>query len=78
MVPHEMIVMKSAGSGSEEWNCPSCGRRLLLRWPPRFERIVLHPGDDRVMHVGARTELSVGDVPEQELRWLSANGILWT
>jgi hypothetical protein len=39
---------------------------------------VLHPGDDRVMHVGARTELSIGDVPEQELRWLSANGILWT
>jgi hypothetical protein len=71
-----MMVVKSGETGAEEWNCPSCGRRLLLRWPPRFERIVLHPGDDRVMHVGART--SIRDVPEQELRWLSANGILWT
>ncbi|MCM4078851.1 hypothetical protein [Paractinoplanes hotanensis] len=47
-----MMVVKSGETGAEEWNCPSCGRRLLLRWPPRFERIVLHPGDDRVIHVG--------------------------
>ena len=74
MVTHEMVVVNSGETGSEEWNCPSCGRRLLLRWPPRFERVVLLPGDDQVMHVGGRRS---GEVPDPELRWLSANGILW-
>ncbi|MCO8274315.1 hypothetical protein M1L60_27315 [Actinoplanes sp. TRM 88003] len=72
-----MTVVKSGETGSEEWDCASCGRRLLLRWPPRFERIVLLPGDDSVVHVGARHDRPVGDVPERELRWLNANGIRW-
>jgi hypothetical protein len=75
--PHEMIVVKSGESGSEEWNCPSCGRRLLLRWPPRFERIVLLPGDDRVLHVGGRNEAPNAGLTDTERTWLGDHGILW-
>ncbi|AGL17009.1 hypothetical protein [Actinoplanes sp. N902-109] len=77
MGPHEMVVSSSAETGAEEWSCPSCGRRLLLRWPPRFERVVLHPGDERVVHVGGRAVPAIDRVTEQERRWLAAYGIVW-
>ena len=83
MGPHEMVVIRS-GEAGEEWRCPSCGRRLLLRWPPRHERIILHPGDDRVVHVGGRGEttptapVTVSEsLTEPERRWLRDNGIAW-
>jgi hypothetical protein len=76
--PHEMIAVTSGEAGSEEWNCPRCGRRLLLRWPPRFSRTVLHPGDDRVPHVGARSEAPpTAELTEPERLWLGELGIAW-
>jgi hypothetical protein len=77
VVSHEMVVVRSEETGAEEWSCPSCGRRLLLRWPPRYERVVLHPGDDRAVHVGGRNEPSTGEVTEPERRWLGSHGIVW-
>lgn len=74
--PHEMEVTGSTETGAEEWNCPSCGRRVLLRWPPRHQRIVLHPGDDRVVHVGGRRPRPAG-ITEPERRWLHELGISW-
>jgi hypothetical protein len=82
--PHQMVVIGRSGTGAEEWGCPSCGRRILLRWPPHHERIILHPGDDQVVHVGGRREVPddpagtpSGELTDQERRWLSACGIVW-
>ncbi|WP_067499579.1 hypothetical protein [Actinoplanes sp. TFC3] len=74
---HEMVVKTCRDTGTEEW-CPRCGRRLLLRWPPRYERVVLHPGDDQVVHVGGRAEAaSLTAITEFEKLWLSEIGIVW-
>jgi hypothetical protein len=83
--PHEMVVTGSSESGAEEWSCRSCTRRVLLRWPPHHERIVLSRGDDRVVHVGGRHERRAGSIDDpaatgltdRERRWLRDNGIAW-
>ena len=84
---HEMIMNGYAESGAEEWYCPACGRRELLRWPPSYERIVLEAGDVGAMHFGAKGGVRVGgitveaarvqDIPPDERRWLWDNGIDW-
>jgi hypothetical protein len=89
MVParHEMILVGSAESGAEEWACPACGRRMMLRWPPDYQKLVLEYGDDTAIHVGGKGGLQVGqavvtpatagDVPSDEQQWLRDNGIDW-
>ena len=84
---HIMILNDRADSGAEEWVCPSCGRRMLLRWPPDYESLVLEHGDDTAIHVGGKGGLQigeiavaptpVGDVPSAERRWLYDSGIDW-
>jgi hypothetical protein len=82
-----MILNGCAESGAEEWACPDCGRRVLLRWPPDFERLILEYGDERAVHVGEKggvrmTGLEVNPSPSLDLssearRCLSDNGIDW-
>lgn len=84
---HEMILNGRAESGAEEWLCPTCGRRMLFRWPPHYEKLVLEHGDDTAIHVGGKGGLRVGeamvapapaaDVPGDERQWLRDNGIDW-
>ena len=84
---HEMILTGRTESGAEEWACPACGRRMLLRWPPDYEKLVLEHGDDTVVHVGGKGGLRVGqaivtpapaaDVPGAERQWLRDHGIDW-
>jgi hypothetical protein len=84
---HEMVLIGPAESGAEEWACPSCGRRMMLRWPPHYEKLVLEHGDENVIHVGAKGGMRMGEVevtpahpvgvPEDELRWLNESGIDW-
>jgi len=84
---HEMILNGHAESGAEEWVCPACGRRVLMRWPPDFERLILEHGDDRAVHVGAKGGVRMSGLevspspspdPSSETRqWLSDNGIDW-
>ena len=90
---HEMILSGQAESGAEEWSCPECGRRMLLRWPPRYEKLVLEHGDDTALHVGGKGGLQVkgvavapapaidptagGDMPGTERRWLRDIGVDW-
>jgi hypothetical protein len=89
---HEMILTGNGESGAEEWVCPTCGRRLLLRWPPNYEKLILEHGDEAAIHVGAKGGLQVGqvaatpapadevlvtEVPEAERQWLKDNGIDW-
>lgn len=84
---HDMVLAGRTESGTEEWMCPTCGRRLLMRWPPRYESIVLDRGDETVVHAGAKggalmreTEVTYGpsaDLSDSEARWLRGNGIDW-
>lgn len=69
---HEMVLEKIHRSGVEEWFCPICGRRFLLRWPPDYLRIVIEPGED-VIHVGGKGNLESSNVeaevdPAEEAR----------
>jgi hypothetical protein len=41
-------------SGAEEWACPTCGRRLVMQWPPAYKRIILEPGDEQAVHAGGK------------------------
>ncbi|MEU8803469.1 hypothetical protein [Spirillospora sp. NPDC048819] len=52
---HEMRMTQAAQSGHEEWACPTCGRRILLRWPPRYDKQIIEPGDEKACHVGSAT-----------------------
>ncbi len=84
---HEMVLVGPAESGAEEWACPTCGRRMLLRWPPNYERLVLNHGDVSVVHVGGKGGVRVSgigvsqaparDVREEDLQWLQESGIDW-
>ena len=53
---HKMILNRTYADGSQEWACPTCGRRLLLQWPPAHRRIVLEPGDEGALHDGEREQ----------------------
>jgi hypothetical protein len=82
-----MVLAGLAESGAEEWLCSVCERRMLMRWSPRFERLVLEEGDPAATHTGAKggalmrgaavTQVPPTDVPADEQRWLRSNGIVW-
>ena len=82
-----MIPTGGGESGAEEWVCPTCGRRMLLRWPPHYEKLILDHGDEAAIHVGGKGGLrvggaavapaSAGEVPLAERQWLRDNGIDW-
>ncbi len=56
---HEMERAMLAPSGTEEWNCPICGRRLLIWWAPRLSKQVLVRGNETVTHTGGKRMLGV-------------------
>jgi hypothetical protein len=57
---HKMFLEKTHSSGAEEWNCPTCGRRLLISWEPKFTKTVLEVGDDFSIHSGGKGGLKIG------------------
>ncbi len=59
---HEMQLEAAYPSGAEEWWCPTCGRRILLRLPPTNEMIVVEPGDQYARHSGSKGGLRIGTV----------------
>ena len=83
---HNLVLLGRSESGDEEWECPTCRRRLMVRWEPDFSREVLERGDDSATHVGATGGPAIGGtampVPQptagpEDLRWLAENGIAW-
>ncbi|TMQ89974.1 hypothetical protein ETD83_37470 [Actinomadura soli] len=60
---HEMRMVRIEESGREEWACPTCGRRMLLRWPPHYEKQVVEPGDARAGHIASSADTGSADVP---------------
>lgn len=59
---HEMILEKTYPTGVDEWYCPTCGRRMLINWNPKFKRIVLEAGDPYASHGGFKGGMQVGDM----------------
>jgi len=89
---HEMILSGPAAGGGEEWVCVMCSRRIVLRWPPRFQIVVLDQGDASAIHAGGKGGVAMGtsevrrmpvtgepsaEVPDAEVHWLRENGIDW-
>jgi hypothetical protein len=77
--PHRMRRTERWATGAEEWWCPTCGRRLLLHWPPNYRKLVLDPGDEAAAHTGAMVADDAGVLPPgpRWRRWLADNGIDW-
>jgi len=83
---HRMTRTQELGHGREEWSCTQCSRRLLLRMPPEFDKVVLDRGDETVAHVGGTAGVQItgvsasprtGHLPAAERDWLAAHGIAW-
>lgn len=84
---HEMTRTSTSDRGIEVWSCSQCARRLLLRRPPEFEKMVLEPGDESAAHVGGTGALRLAAVtahpalprqlPAQDRHWLAELGIGW-
>jgi hypothetical protein len=81
-----MVLTGLTESGAEEWLCPMCQRRMLLRWRPHFETLVLEHGDSNAMHAGSKggARLRTGQatpappvLSASEAQWLRSNGIDW-
>jgi hypothetical protein len=61
-LPHEMVLDKTYPTGAEEWYCPTCGRRFVMQWPPKYKRIILNGGDEYAGHSGGTGGLRIGKV----------------
>ncbi|MWA06691.1 hypothetical protein F8568_041380 [Actinomadura sp. LD22] len=80
---HQMRMIRAEASGAEEWACPTCGRRMLLHWPPHYSKQILDPGDESASHVGSSTEPpddqpAPGSTPTAcaaPRRWLRETGV---
>jgi len=48
--------------GMDEWLCPTCGRRLLMEYRPKFKKIILEEGDINAGHSGGKGGLQVGTI----------------
>jgi hypothetical protein len=66
-----MLLEKTHPAGPEEWLCPTCGRRIIMQWPPKYKKMVLVVGDENVIHSGAKggvefihTEALAGTIPD--------------
>ena len=62
---HEMILDKTYPTGAQEWYCPTCGRRFVMQWPPKYKRIILNSGDEYAAHSGGKGGLKMGGVQIQ-------------
>lgn len=54
---HEMLMSPTDRAGVERWHCPTCGRTILLSWPPHYTRTVIVAGDETAIHSGGKGEL---------------------
>lgn len=76
---HQLILNRTYADGSQEWACPTCGRRLLLQWPPAHRRIVLDPGDEKADHDGDREQPWPEVISKKDVATLHESGLtdLW-
>ncbi len=41
-----MGLVNSHPSSADEMYCPTCGRRILIQWPPKYKKTILEVGDE--------------------------------
>lgn len=70
---HVMDFVKIHDSGVEEWLCKICGRRVIYKWTPYLNSIVLNIGSVYATHTGSKGGLSVGDVVPKDAEGLAAD-----
>lgn len=63
---HAMQLVKTYPTGEEEWNCPQCGRRLLMEWHTQPPSRVLEPGDRLALHRCIKGDLSFGTIEVED------------
>ena len=51
---HAMVLVHTHSSGEEEWLCPVCGRRMMIRWSPTYKRTSLDAGDPLALHSASK------------------------
>ncbi len=56
---HIMVLENTHPSGAEEWYCPTCGRRILMQWPPNYSMVTLIAGDQYAIHSGSNGGLRI-------------------
>ena len=56
---HTMTLENIYPTGNEEWFCPTCGRRVLLKYLPRLDILVLNEGDTNALHNGSQGGLQI-------------------
>jgi len=54
---HEMHLETTYPSGAEQWSCPTCGRRFVVRWLPACSMTILDFGDLHAQHSGSTDDL---------------------
>ena len=58
---HEMRLEKTLESGTQEWFCPACGRRLSMSLHSEHLNLkVLERGDESAIHTGGTGGLQMG------------------
>lgn len=57
---HIMVLENTHSSDAEEWYCPTCGRRILMKWPPNYKKIILEAGDEYAIHCVGKGGLAFG------------------
>ena len=64
---HRMELVYSHSSGVDEMYCPTCGRRILIQWPPDYKKTVLEAGDEDAIHSGGKggLEISAPQIAQQ-------------
>lgn len=63
---HEMNLEAKYPTGAEEWLCPTCGRRFLMQWPPKYKRIILDAGDENIAHTASKGGLQIGSIQAKD------------
>jgi len=43
-------------NGLERWRCAVCGREFLMSWPPSYQKIILTPDDETVVHAAGNIQ----------------------
>lgn len=64
---HQMILQSTDHAGIEKWYCSTCGRTILLSWPPHYSLTVIVAGDEMATHSGSKGGLRIGVEVEPEL-----------
>jgi hypothetical protein len=58
---HTMEFIQTHENGVDELYCSICGRRMLLSWPPNYQKVILEIGDEFAIHSAGKGGLHFGN-----------------